>query len=269
MGGDRPGVAGRFVRVTFAPDPLLDRAIRFQRVFNVRDLGGLPTTDGRTVQRGLVYRADGVHRLEGKDLEAARQLGLRTVIDLRTDGEVGRGRFPIEEHPVDWYHLPVIKRIWSDGDLVPGGSATDFLRDRYLEMLVDGGGSLARAIEIIADGSPALFHCAAGKDRTGVLAAMILGLLGVGPDDIAGDYHASAAAMTEFAAWLAVEFPEARDSMTAQPKEYLAAPVEAMHGFLEEVDARYGSMEGLALELGVTDATLSALRDQLLTDGRR
>jgi protein-tyrosine phosphatase len=257
------------VRVTFAPDPLLDRAVRFQRVFNVRDLGGLPTADGRTVKRGLVYRADGVHRLAGEDLELARRLELRTVIDLRTDGEVGRGRFPIEDHPVDWYHLPVIKRIWSDEDLVPGASASDFLRDRYLEMLVDGGGSLARAVELIADGNPALFHCAAGKDRTGVLAAMVLGLLGVAPDDIAGDYHASAAAMTEFAEWLAVEFPESRDAMTTQPEEYLAAPVEAMHGFLDEVDARYGSMEGLAIELGVSDATLSALRSQLLSDDRR
>src|SRR5690606_32034702 len=118
----------------------------------------------------------------------------RTVIDLRTEDEIARGRFPIDQHPVDWHHLPVIKRIWSDDDLVAGASAAEFLRDRYLDMIVEGGGSLARAVELISDGHPALFHCAAGKDRTGVLAAVILGLLDVPDEEIAGDYHQSAAA---------------------------------------------------------------------------
>lgn len=242
----------------------LDRVIRFQRVFNVRDLGGLPTVDGRLVKRGVVYRADGVHRLDGDDLEAVAALGLRTVLDLRTEGELERGRFPTHLHPVDWHHLPVLQRIWSDDDLVPGSGAAEFLRDRYLDMLDQGGGSLARALELIADGQPALFHCSAGKDRTGVLAAVLLGLVGVDHDVIAHDYHLSAAAMEEFSRWLTVEFPEAVDSMSSQPKEYLEAPVEAMHGFLTEVDARYGSMEGLVDALGVTPTTVSALRDQLL-----
>lgn len=250
--------------MTTTPEPTLDRVIRFQRVFNVRDLGGLPTEDGRIVRRGLVYRADGVHRLRDEDLEAARALGLRTVMDLRTAEEVERGRFPVEDHPVDWHHLPVLQRIWSDDELVPGLSAADFLRDRYLDMLVEGGGSLARALELISEGAPALFHCAAGKDRTGVLAAMLLSLLGVPDEEIAGDYHQSAAAMLDFEEWLTVEFPEAKTAMTAQPKEYLEAPVEAMHGFLDGVRARHGSMEGLAVELGVSAATISALRDQLL-----
>jgi len=250
--------------MTTTPDPTTDRVIRFQRVFNVRDLGGLPTRDGREVRRGAVYRADGVHRLAGDDLEAARALGLRTVIDLRTEDEIARGRFPIDQHPVDWHHLPVIKRIWSDDDLVAGASAAEFLRDRYLDMIVEGGGSLARAVELISDGHPALFHCAAGKDRTGVLAAVILGLLDVPDEEIAGDYHQSAAAMLDFESWLEIEFPDAKTAMTSQPREYLEAPVEAMHGFLDGVRDRFGSMEGLAVELGVSDATISALRDQLI-----
>jgi protein-tyrosine phosphatase len=106
--------------VTTLPDPTaLDRSVAFAHVFNVRDLGGLPTADGRTVRRGLVYRADGVDRLDGSDLEVARALGLRTVIDLRTTMEVERrGTFPVDRLPVAWHHLPVLDGMWSELDLV-------------------------------------------------------------------------------------------------------------------------------------------------------
>ena len=251
-------------REPLLPDALLDRSVAFQYVFNVRDLGGLPTVDGRTVRTGQVFRADGVHRLRGDDLDAARALGLRTVIDLRTDHEVGRGRFPHEEYPVAWHHLPVLRRIWSEDELVAGASAADFLRDRYLDMLVHGGDSIAQAIELVAAGAPALFHCAAGKDRTGVVAAIVLGLLDVSYDDIAADYHASAAAMAAFVDWLTVEFPEALDSMTSQPPEYLEAPADAMYGFLREVEASYGSIERLARHLGVGTPAIAQLRANLL-----
>src|SRR3546814_12083584 len=110
------------------------------------DLGGLPTADGRTVQRGKVFRADGVDRLAGDDLERIRLLGLRTVIDLRSDGEIARGTFPVEQHPVEWYHLPVLRRVWSEDDLVATTDAAEFLRDRYLAMLVHGGDAIAQEI---------------------------------------------------------------------------------------------------------------------------
>jgi len=250
----------------FAPDPTAqDRSVRFDLVFNVRDLGGLPTADGRRVQRGLLYRADGVHRLAGTDLERARSLDLRTVIDLRTQGEIDRGgRFPIEDYPVAWHSLPIIERMWSEDDLVATTGAADFLRDRYLDMLDEGAESLAQIVELAAHGTAALFHCAAGKDRTGVTAAVLLGLLGVPASEIAADYHATAGAMAAFVDWLMEEYPDAVDSMTSQPPEYLEAPPEAMASFLQIVDERYGSMEGYVVGLGVPDATIDRLRSALL-----
>ena len=250
----------------FAPDPTaLDRSICFEVVFNVRDLGGIPTAEGRRVRPGHVFRADGVQRLSGDDLDRARDLALTTVIDLRTPGEIERGgRFPVEHYPVDWHHLPIIERMWSDDDLVPTAGAVAFLRDRYVEMLDSGAASLRRIVELVAGGTPALFHCAAGKDRTGVVAAVLLGLVGVARDEIAADYHATAGAMAAFVDWLTTAHPEAMDAMTSQPPEYLEAPMEAMHGFLDHVDDRYGSMEGLAEGLGVADDTLADLRRTLL-----
>jgi protein-tyrosine phosphatase len=250
----------------FTADPTaLDRTVEFELVFNVRDLGGLPTLDGRTTRRGRLYRADGVHRLAGTDLDAARALGLHTVIDLRTDGEIERGgQFPVDAYPVDWHHLPILRRMWSDDDLVATTGAVDFLRDRYVEMLSDGGASIARIVHLVADGTTTLFHCAAGKDRTGVVAAVLLGLVGVSHEEIATDYHATAGAMAAFVDWLTVTYPEALDSMTSQPPEYLEAPREAMTAFLDRVDDRYGSMEGLARHLGVEPATIDRLRTALV-----
>ena len=115
-------------------------------------------------------------------------------------------------------------------------------------------------MRLVADGTPAVFHCAAGKDRTGVVAAVLLGLLDVPADEIAADYHATAGAMAALVDWLTLEHPEALDAMTSQPPEYLEAPIEAMDGFLVEVDRRYGSMRGLAQHLGVDDATIDRLR---------
>ncbi len=250
----------------FAPDPAaLDRRIELRLVFNVRDLGGLPTADGRTVRRGRVFRADGVHRLRDDDLETVRELGLRTVIDLRTPGEIERGgRFPVESYPVAWHSLPMMSRMWSEDDLVATSGAAEFLRDRYLAMLADGAASLAEIIGLVAAGQPALFHCAAGKDRTGVVAAVVLGLVGVERDAIVADYHATAGAISAFVDWLMTEYPDQIDAMTRQPPEYLEAPAEAMSGFLGAVDARWGSMEGLADHLGVAPATVSQLRQTLL-----
>jgi protein-tyrosine phosphatase len=253
--------------VTTLPDPTaVDRAIAFATVFNVRDLGGLPTEDGRVVRRGRVFRADGVDRLDGEDLEVARTLGLRTVIDLRTFGEIERSTFPAQRLAVAWHHLPILEGMWSEQDLVPTSGAVDFLRQRYLDMLVEGRDSIVRALELVADEGPVLFHCAAGKDRTGVLAAVVLGLVGAAPEVIAEDYHLSAAAMDSFVDWLALEHPEWRDAMSSQPPEYLAAPPEAMLGLLTEVDRRHGSMQALVAALGVPTEVVARLRANLLDD---
>jgi protein-tyrosine phosphatase len=167
---------------------------------------------------------------------------------------------------VSWHALPMITRMWSEDELVATTGAADFLRDRYLDMLTDGATSLAEIVVLVAEGQPALFHCAAGKDRTGVVAAVLLGLLGVEREEIVADYHATAGAMAAFVDWLTLEHPEAIDAMTGQPPEYLEAPPEAMAGFLDGIDERHGSMEGLAAHLGIDRATLRALRSTLLDD---
>ena len=116
-----------------------------------------------------------------------------------------------------------------------------------------------------ASSLPLVFHCAAGKDRTGVVAAVVLSVLGVKDDDIADDYSLSRLGMGRFKEWIIATFPDYADSMTQQPDAFLAAPVEAMHLFLERVRDHYRSVDAYVEGLGVSDDTLDAVRQNLLT----
>ena len=241
-----------------------DRHLDLDSVFNFRDLGGYATGDGRSVRWGRLYRADGIHRLGGADLDRVRELGIRTVLDLRTLREYEAGCFPIDDHPVDHHHLPVIAQIWDESDLVE--RAEDYLTARYLDMLEEGSAALAAAVRVMSrpESFPLVFHCAAGKDRTGVLAALLLSVLGVPDDVIAHDYGLSTLGMERMQVWLAENSPEGAEAMARQPSEWLTAPPEAMEAFLDGVRTRHGGFAGYLRDCGVASSTLEAVRANLL-----
>jgi protein-tyrosine phosphatase len=242
-----------------------DRHLDLDTVFNFRDLGGYATADGRTVRWGRLYRADGIHRLSGSDLDRVRELGIRTVLDLRTPREYEAGCFPVDDHPVDHHHLPVMAETWDEAELVE--RAEDYLTARYLDMLDEGSPALAGAVRVLsrAESFPVVFHCAAGKDRTGVLAALLLSVLGVPDDVIAQDYGLSALGMERMQAWLQEHSPEGAEVMARQPAGWLAAPPEAMEAFLAEVRLRHGGFAGYLRRRAIGSATLDAVRTNLLT----
>lgn len=239
----------------------LDRHLPFDVVFNFRDLGGYPTVGGGTVKWRTIFRADGVHRLSVADLAP---LGIRTVVDLRTVNELERGRFTHDS--IRYHHHPILEEMWDrdavDAELEP----VTFLADRYVEMLATGRDAIARTLRIVGDAEslPLVFHCAAGKDRTGVVAAVLLSVLGVSDDDIATDYSLSRLGMPRFKEWVIATYPEAADAMSDQPAAFLAAPAEAMHLFLERLRGEFGSMHDYVTGLGVTDETLDAVKENLL-----
>jgi protein-tyrosine phosphatase len=244
------------------------RHVTMERLFNVRDLGGYATVDGRTTRWRTLYRADGIHHACEADVERLLGLGLRSVLDLRTHGELEeRGRFTVEHATVAYHHLPVLRETW-DGwvDVDRDVDAVPFLAQRYEEMLDDGAAALAGALEVLAaaDAYPAVFHCAAGKDRTGVLAAVVLGVLGVDDDTIVTDYGLSKAAMDSLVDWMRANVPDSLDAMTDQPAAFLDAPPRAMHQVLEAVRARHGSMAGYVKAIGVDADVVTALRRNLL-----
>ncbi|HEX2384392.1 MAG TPA: tyrosine-protein phosphatase, partial [Acidimicrobiales bacterium] len=192
--------------------------------------------------------------------------GMRTVLDLRTPAELDeRGRFTHDS--VGYHHLPILETTWDRDALYVEVDVAEFLAARYLEMLEEGRESIGRALRILADPAslPLVFHCAAGKDRTGVVAAIVLDLLGVRDDDIADDYSLSRLGMDRFRAWIIETYPEAADAMSDQPQAFLDAPAEAMHLFLAGLREQHGSVYDYAVSLGVSGDVLHAVRENLLT----
>ncbi len=245
------------------------RGLELAGVFNFRDLGGYPTQDGRTVRWRTIFRADGLGRLTVEDLDVLRPIGLRTVVDLRTKREIDeRGRFPHEDYPVAFHHLSVIDQTWDrEAAIRENLPPTEFLHRTYREMLVDGAPRFAAAFDVLADPNalPAVFHCAAGKDRTGLLAALLLGALGVGHDDVVEDYALTQDTMDAFLATTAAQDEEIARRIESTPRSFFTADPAAMSLVLTDLERDHGSVRDFVRHLGVADSTLTTLDDLLLT----
>ena len=247
----------------------LNRVITLDAVHNFRDLGGYPTADGRTTRWRTLFRADGLNRLTGADLEIVRELGIRTVIDLRTDAELAqRGRFPIDDHPVWFHHLPIIDVTWDPHEISdPDLPAAEFLLEKYLELLDMGEVRIGQACHhlAMAGALPAVFHCAAGKDRTGLLAALLLSSLGVPDEHVVADYALTAEAMVRMRAWFRVHHPDYFHRMENEtPSAFLQAEPAAMAGLLATLRERYGTPRDYVMGLGVPSVVLTELERALL-----
>jgi protein-tyrosine phosphatase len=246
------------------------RTIALEGAHNVRDLGGYPLADGRTIAWRRLLRGDGLHGLTADDLVVLGNLGLRTVIDLRREDEVAeRGTFPVERLQVDLVHVPIMDSTWMNLEIPDFSDRPDpdvaFLIWAYEDMLAVGGPRFGEAIRRLTHpGSlPAIFHCAAGKDRTGMLAALLLAGIGVDEEIVVADYALTAVSITRMRQWYAANRPDVAEQMAEVPSMFFAARPEAMHHCLDQLRAAHGSIRGYLATLGVDDTTLEALAEIL------
>jgi protein-tyrosine phosphatase len=240
----------------------IDRHIALEGAVNFRDLGGYSTTDGRRTRWRVLFRADGLGELTEGDLGVLRELGIRTVVDLRSGPEVELSRFDVDAHPVTFHHFPFIDALPNvdDFERAPG-----LLGTQYTEMLDDAAPQIIGALEALAapEARPAVFHCTAGKDRTGLLSALVLLLLGVPEETVVADYALSGAAMARLREKLLVKYPDGREAITSANEVFSADPSN-MVSLLKYLQARYGSVAGYASKVGVPDDVVERLRNSML-----
>lgn len=230
--------------------------IHIEGVFNVRDVGGIETQNGR-IRVGRLLRsgnlvdatATGVSELERR---------VAHIVDLRDGQEVVSA--PSATKAIATTHLPLFL-----------GSVTSFftedlsLDEMYRQLLEESGERLVDAIRVIAAGEPTLVHCTVGKDRTGVTIALALAAVGGEREAIIADYALTESQLPEernrkITAFLQMQHPDARHAVALATK----SPAEVMGAILDEVEERWGSAAGYLQAHGMTDAELAALRVALV-----
>jgi protein-tyrosine phosphatase len=220
---------------------------------------------GGRVRRGRVYRSDGLHRVGPGDVEVLARLGITDVFDLRSDSELARdGVGPFAESHARHHHVPLVKRSLSpfDPDI---DWRTVNLRDRYIEMLEEGGPSIRTIFDALAqsNGTSIVFHCSGGKDRTGVVAALVQRTLGVSDEIVIDDYATSEnhlrAATTNLRAGL-----DGLGLDDAAIGYLTSSPPERMRYTLTELDRRWGSTSRYLRSIGIGERIESQIRAKLV-----
>ncbi|WP_354639000.1 tyrosine-protein phosphatase [Kitasatospora camelliae] len=243
----------------------MGRHVAFTRLHNFRDLGGYRTADGRTVRWSALYRSDSLDKLAGsaQDLARFRALGVRTVVDLRYPWEIERaGRVP-ETPGLAYHNLSIEHRPYDQAALAPSVDPGRYLADRFAEVAEDGVAEIAAALRLIAEPAdgPLVFHCASGKDRTGIIAALVLTALGVPEDTVVADFALTALATDRLVADWHARYP---DKTLVWPG-YGRAPGAVMRNFLADLTTAYGSPRAYVTDrLGLGPGIVDALRGTLL-----
>lgn len=263
------------------------RWIDLQGADNVRDLGGLPTLDGQRVQPHRLIRSDSLQTLTPADVRhLVKDLDVRSVADLRTSVEVEtEGPGPLSREPlVEIHHLSLFPEAGVNTDAVaddeeapvvlPWQRRSDELSDEekrrgasgiYLRYLLDRADSIVGALRLIAgtDGAT-IVHCAAGKDRTGVVVAFALAEVGVRPEAIVEDYALSAERVEATLRRIAARRTYAADlGDDVEVAKHKPRP-ETMHRLLAAMDELHGGVPAWLRAHGWTEDDAAALRKRLL-----
>jgi protein-tyrosine phosphatase len=250
------------------PSPPSLRTLTWDGCVNVRDLGGHPTEDGEVTRFGQIVRADSVRRLTDAGWAALLEYGVHTVVDLRYADELEPDH--LGDVAVDVIHFSLFgdpdDTRWAELDALGTAAGDDvgFTRVVYLEVLEEHRANVAHVVSAIgrAPVGGVVVHCHAGKDRTGLVTALLLRLVGVPRLDVAEDYAVSERNLASLnKIWIAGASDEAE---RARRRRISATPADAMHGVLDELERRYGDVRAYLRAGGASDADLDAVRARLV-----
>ena len=228
---------------------------------NFRDLGGYATLGGGATQYGRFYRADCLSKLGEADIETLVDQDICTVVDLRHESELARAANPLAQHPdFEYYNISLVDGAAGPNDM---DAMPESLAQMYKDLADNAQPQLERVFRILLykeDGG-AVFHCAAGKDRTGVVAALLLMLAGVSDKLVVDDYAATYPLMRPvFDSQLA----EAAAHGMNVPAYLFQSEPENMRQFIEHINAAYGGAENYFETLGFSRDEIEALKTLLV-----
>lgn len=244
-----------------------DRALFWDGCLNVRELGGLPTEDRGPTRFKAVLRADSIRKLTDAGWESLLDYGVVCIVDLRFHSELAED--PPRDLPIEVVHVSVLPELdsdhWPELDALEDAAPDQIVarREVYLEFLERFRQRFAEAVRAIAEApeGTVVVHCLGGKDRTGLVSALVLRVAGVSIAEVAADYALSEANLRDEASeWVAQAATEEERRIRERRTQ---TPAEAMVGVLEGLERRYGSVEGYLLAGGASEQTLEQIRARL------
>jgi protein-tyrosine phosphatase len=246
-----------------------ERVLRWDGCANVRDLGGFATEDGGRTRLGAIVRADTMARLSESGWAALVEHGIQRIVDLRFNDE--READPPGRLDVEVVHVSLL------GEREPGYwvrveeqlasmSPPEYLAWSYVEFLQRFRENFAAALQAVADAPPGgvVVHCLGGKDRTGLVCALLLRNAGVSEEDVVADYALSEEQLADVhEAWVrSARTPEER----AYRRKLGYSPASVMRRVLEELDRAYGGVRGYLEWAGLDATEIARLHDRLRDD---
>ncbi|MFB6719586.1 tyrosine-protein phosphatase [Kribbella sp. NPDC056345] len=223
---------------------------------NARDVGGLPTADGRTIRYGVLIRSESLQYLTPEGVEAVRRSEVSRILDLRTDREVGDAPTPFTGSPI------AVRQLLADPADPEHGQPTIVAACTW--MLDRRPTLFAAAVKAIADEpeGAVVVHCHGGKDRTGMVVALALSIAGVPRDEIIADYYLT---QSRLAPWLEEQLA-AEPDVSKHPEmiEFRDTRAESLVAILAHVDEVYGGPEPYLRHGGLTTEDLTRLRHRLI-----
>jgi protein-tyrosine phosphatase len=239
------------------------RHLNWPDCYNTRDLGGLPAKDGAITRWRSVIRSDILNRLTDEGQRALLDYGVRTIIDLRSSKEAAEElsfTASSADRPLDYYNLPIEKYYPHVSAMIQKAKSRGEVYCIILDHYPDAVAEILRAM-VNAPPGGIVIHCHAGKDRTGMVSALLLALVGVPAELIAADY-----AESQHRLWPLYEknLAEAGDQADADLWQKPTATADMMLQMMEHVDAKYGGIEPYLRAAGLTDEELKRLRERLV-----
>lgn len=264
-----------------------ERVIHLDGTTNTRDIGGYPTSGLRTIEWGRIYRSDNLSRLTESDFRRLEEMGLKTVVDLRTDREhdqsptVWQGdrpprffHFPIGDSHNDWFNA---QRRMMKQNRFTEEEARAHMMAGYRMIADEGADSFAKLMDLVLDESnwPILIHCTAGKDRAGVAVALIQEAVGVDRETIMQEFLLTNEVSR--AEEKSVLLSRQRDTSSGgrktgkRPSAAAWFPIvgvlpEMLEAFYAEVEEDYGSMDAFFAEIGVEPEARTGLAASLTAE---
>lgn len=237
------------------------RRIIADTLVNMRDLGGYPIAGGNSTAFGFLVRSEALTGLSSKDKKAIRDYGINTVIDLRSLRETDkRPSDYLGNKKIKYYNIPLLDAFLKALDMYSEGDTGVKVGNLYKEVLFSNKTQISRIMKVISQAEGTVcFHCTAGRDRTGIVAALLLKLAGTPNEDIAADYQLSAVYLEPKYSKL---FSNPKHKNV--PRDFLYCDPRNIIELLEFIENEFRGVENYLLSAGVSKTDIKNIKSKLI-----